>query len=119
MGGVCRGGTPHPLIPVLSGCSQVRGGWTGAEREEEVVMVGRRDQGGMTIWWCSSTCTHPSLPLTPSHFYMPASLALIWAPTPLADSFCPGIAALGILHGHGEQRPWEPLVQISSSIRLA
>lgn len=37
MGGVCRGGTPHPLIPVLSGCSQVRGGgWTGAEREEEV-----------------------------------------------------------------------------------
>lgn len=58
-------------------------------------MVGRRDQGGMTIWWSSSTCTHPSLPLTPSHFYMPASLALIWAPTPLADSFRPGIAALG------------------------
>lgn len=82
-------------------------------------MVGRRDQGGMTIWWSSSTRTHPSLPLTPSHFYMPASLALTWAPTPLADSFGPGIASLRILHGHGEQRLGEPLVPISSSVRLA
>lgn len=86
-------------------------------------MVGRRDWGGMTIWWSSSTRSHSplkeSLPRTPSHFYMPVSLALIWAPTPLADSFCPGIAAPRILHGHGEQRLRKSLVPISSFFRLA
>lgn len=51
-------------------------------------MVGRRDQGGMTIWWSSSVLTHThtplreSLPRAPSHFCMPVSLALMWAAAP-------------------------------------
>lgn len=67
MGGVCRGGTPHSVIAVPSGCSQVRGPDWGWEEGGGAVMVGRRDQGGMTIWWSSSMHTHTPLSKSLSH----------------------------------------------------
>lgn len=54
-------GLPHSLIAIPSGCSQVRGPDWGWEGGGGAVMVGRRDQGGMTIWWSSSKHTHTPL----------------------------------------------------------
>lgn len=70
MGGVCRGGMSRSLIPVLSGCSQVRRAGPGCEAGGGV-MVGRRDWGGMTIWWSSSTRSHSPLRVSPTHSVTP------------------------------------------------
>ena len=107
MGGFCGGGIPH--FPISSGCSQGRGPDWGWEGGGGAVMVGRRDQGGMTIWWSSSMHMHTPLWETLPHFYMPVSLALTWATAPRADSFCPGLTAQRILHRYGGQRPLVPI----------